>query len=378
MSLQDYHDDRYEREVNEDRMDVDSNYSEDAAFLEYVNDFNNPPDDNAPEHNEYESGFNPDRYKLKNKEELLEVFDCDVNWQKIIINRQFLVVFMTAVFKESGVKDARFCGSCVFGFPEDDLSSLADPYTVDLVSSNLQTKKPRKKGMQFVFKTFREYLDNRKPVKGKCNIYFVGDGHGKGEYLGVHWNCFIVDLRTSRNVIAWYDPSSEESTFGRGESYNFMPEKKRVILELLRELVGTGEIKNFLTRSRAQQICDPHPAQDVFCQTWVIVFVDVYINGPETWSKFKQINFTKWQNQPLKRWARCTIHRLPKSWLQELQQPIYSGFFTKCRRNMTDEYEEHKIDYDDRYSADVEKIPEIPMSKNKTCINNVVDYYVNL
>jgi hypothetical protein len=284
----------------------------------------------------YDSGnvSSDDDEKAAPIDEMGAAFDCDIDWVTLMNDRAFMASLMRTMLKEAGSdgNNMRFGGACIIGRKRDDLTLLKSPLTLDLVSSTMKLYKPRKRTHQSVYNTYSQFLDANPPRIEKANIYFAGDAHGSGEHISIHWICYIIDLRPPTRLI-WYDPSVESGE--QGDAYNFSPKKKRRILKTVGKklpinIFKTMDLQEWKTRDRAQQWCATSPSQDVFCQTWVLMFASVFING--AWEGYKRINFVKWQNQPLKMWARCITSRMPKTWHPMLQNQSYVTFFTKCRR----------------------------------------------
>lgn len=308
------------------------------------------------------------QYKLDNLPKILNQFDCDVNWVVLMNNRLFVnELGKTMIAETKNPSDFNIGGIFIYGLLQDDMTSLKDEQTVDLVTTrNTKNYISKDKNKQSIYYNLQDYMKNNRPDNSKCNIYFVGDVSGSGEFLSIHWNCFIIDFRQGKKFI-WYDPSDE--LFEGGFSYNFNPIKKMHIANTLKM-----PILDLKTMFRAQQFCASHPAQDVFCQTWVFMFASAYINNLFDW--FAKINYIKWQNHPLKMWIRCITSRLPKgknSWFNELKKN-YKQFFLYCRRNVPIAI--------NRNNVIVEKLPKIikmpPGKKKVPCIYSVIKHYIEL
>lgn len=313
-------------------------------------------------------------YNVEDRDRVVDCFDSDIRWVMLMNNKQFITTIMTLVKKEAGPrgKDVRFAGAAIVGGPNDDLNELIDDSTLDIVSPKLKTRMAKKRSNQHTFSSLHDFFKARSPQEKKCNVYFFGDAYstgGSSEFVAIHWNCCIVDARNNRHFTVWYDPS--EALEHVEEAYNFEKIKKNNILRVLAH--SKYPIITFKTPQRAQQACAEHPGQDVFCQTWVLLFASVYIN--DACAGFARIDFAHWQTQPLKMWAKCLATRMPKSWQPTLNDPMYGGFFGNCRRIFNSE---------DGPITRLETLPEmrsmesVGSSELVPCVYSVITHYLGL
>lgn len=295
-------------------------------------------------------------------------FDCDVNWVTLMNNRLFLREVADTIIGETK-SPVRLGGACIIGDRSDDLRLLIDEQTLDLVTPNLRQQINTNSDEQSLYTTLNNYITRHSPQRGMCNLYFVGDAHGQGEHIDIHWNCCVVDMRPGCEALVWYDPSSSLSG---GGSYNFSNIKQYKLIQALRKHIPKSYVSIELQPAeRAQQFCGKHPAQDIFCQTWVIMFASAYINN--VFDLYATIDFIMWQNEPLKMWARCIVSRMRKgrnSWQNEVNRN-YKPFITYCRR------------YIPGQGTNVYRLPRIVSStkrgqKKQPCIFSAISHYLNM
>ena len=318
------------------------------------------------------------------------VADSDVSWVALMNNKEFYHSIAQFVIGET--KNVIYGGSVIIGFANDDLKTLIDEYTIDLVIyrkiRRYKWKFLQDHTKQGVFKTLSDWMKHTNSDRdSRFVLYFFGDAHNtdkKSEYTEVHWNCYILDTVEKKLVV--YDPSDQEDKKSEDVYvYNFNPHKKQAIQQAIcdhwnitlkspvnarsRKPLKTKKEQYTLvqvyTKERAQQVCEfGHPSIDFFCQTWVLLFASAYING--VFDYYKQIPFEIVQNFPLKMWANCVISRL-EEWKETLSLPEYRLFQSYCRM----ERDGVGICY---------KLPKIikqPCS-NKPCIVSVITYFLKL
>jgi len=308
-----------------------------------------------------------------NMKEFEELFDCDMAWVILMNNREMIKDLQTTIIKESNAKNVEFRGACICGSlssvdPETNLSNLIDAETIDLVSVELKENLTSRK--QKVFNYFDQFLKKYPPRKNKLNIYFVGDAYGKEEYVSIHWNCFLLEDR--KNVVKSpklliYDPSMSKEY--ETQVYNFNKEKRDIIVDNF-DIKNKNklEVLNIYTKYPSQNVCQDHCAMDVFCQSWIHMFVSAYVN--DAFDGFALIDFTAYHSQPLKMWLKCITTRLPKDWTKTLEDKKYEYFLTKCR-----------IPIDDK-TGGVASLPPIIDKRSKKvivpCIYSVITHYLDL
>lgn len=259
-----------------------------------------------------------------------DVFRADDRWIRLMANRNYFREFMEAILPASEIEEP-VCYQGNFFFADDeDITPLIDAETHDLVV-NKPSKFTSVKG-QNIYASPLEYLLQHRPVNGCLNVYFVGDVHGeanKGDF-NVHWNCFMVTAGNDKTWILWYDPAYTASHVMR-RTYNFDQTKKKDIVDSLYRITGKVPVITISPPEQAQQICNPEfDCVDSFCQTWVLMFAAMYIEGNV--KEFLNLSFKKYGNLILKTWLYCIIKARPslKEWVTEMKGAVLKNF-SYCR-----------------------------------------------
>ena len=313
---------------------------------------------------------------------ILDVFDSDVAYVTLMNNKELIHDIMSLVIKEAVEEKNRPPNVCVFGgsfvwgrgmgFSGDtNLSSMVDPYTVDIISNLFKESKPAPDHKtQGIYRNFSDWIRRNNPKPKKITIYFAGEAHadeglhpGKQKHLDIHWNCFIVDLIQKK--IFWYDPSESINDVSSG--YNFNNSTKEYICTYLNLAGGIeSEAYDLLTFSRAQQTCNPaYPDADIFCQTWVIFFASAWVNN--CFPAIVVFPFEKISNFPLKLWMKCVISRL-EDWHETFKRKEFKLFQSFYREKLTD------------YEVRLVALPEPVKQKchKKPCIYSVITLIMDL
>ena len=224
--------------------------------------------------------------------------------KQIMLNKEFRRLLTECSIKDSGRNDVAYGGSCVIGnlFKASpkykvDLSALQDPYTVDLVSIELDTRCARGKDKQCTYSSIEEYAAKNLPAPGKITIYYISDATGNGKSLDVHWNTVIVDPKAEYVMV--YDPS--------GDGYNFNSDKRMLFCKSIAKNYNYPIVTIQFDECQ-QQVCNSKCAGvDIFCQSWVVFFAAIYIT--DQLKGLAKIDFGKYQALPLKMWISCMVKR---------------------------------------------------------------------
>jgi hypothetical protein len=236
-----------------------------------------------------------------------QVFDSDIEWVKLMNNKIVQRDLLEHVLKPVADKHV-FRGSFLYAGSADILNRLVDTQTIDIVSGGLKPKRG-KNGNQSVYNTVKEFFDTNPLVEGKINYYLIGDAHGTGKYIGVHWICIVAD--TNKQRVEWYDPSMEVGDNLSTYKYNFNYGK---LIDIMNEFWYKGfglPLENYWLAPvcgahRAQQICEEgHPGTDVFCQSWVMMFIAAHSCGKVT--EFLGLGFNWYQTMILKSWLLMVL-----------------------------------------------------------------------
>jgi hypothetical protein len=241
---------------------------------------------------------------------------------------------------------------------------------LDVIYTHYTKKFPRVKipskdyGLyQGVFTDMCKFAEVRKPPSGKTGAYLLGEIHDKSGF--VHWNLMLVTppTKTQRGKIQFFDPAYD---FGDIE-YEFFA---RQDLTRCFNLVYKEELSSTMLYGpmRPQQLCQTgRPNTDMFCQTWSLMFLDVYCNNKE--EAFFNIDFKKYHTAPVKSWVFCLLKNLAK----KDKDPAADVFTYESTRTPLESFPFTIKQRGKSYSVG-SKIYTTPSPK-KNCINAVMDHY---
>jgi hypothetical protein len=165
------------------------------------------------------------------------------------------------------------------------------------------------------FYSIDEMVHVRTAPLGKRTVFFFGELHDISGY--VHWCTCILDL--IRDCIIWFDPAI--GLEDQGQSYDFKA-KERIISSFQRKYFLSEEL-SYICRERPQYVCETGAiAVDRFCQSWVILFLDMFVNELET--QFMQLKFRRYQTMIIKSWWICWLSKL--DWWESAKDT------TKCKQ----------------------------------------------
>jgi hypothetical protein len=280
--------------------------------------------------------------------------------------------------------DAFVGGRCGYGYGGrvivgEHLKKVRSRITVDIVDSDEPANKKGNRKTQGIYKSLLDWLRDHKPVTYQNTIYFMGDvtHDTKGKELPVHWNCLVIF--PNQQIVVVYNPSLFISKKGEESGYNFNGKKIDTFLEGVNLLLSSKyTVVPVLPSISAQQVCDPlYMACDIFCQSWVVCFASALMCGKEFVRVYlNEVNYEKYQNQPLKMWLRCVLSEM-EGWKQTLKKPEYQLFQKYSRMNATPN---SRGGYDD--DAYIVELPPIhPEPKRKRgeseipCIVSMLRHY---
>ena len=133
-------------------------------------------------------------------------------------------------------------------------------------------------------------LDDGKSVVWPIGVLYEPSGHN------IHWNVFIF----SKQSVIQFDPGSCSAGFS---CYAY----SKQVLKYIEDASGLK-----LLRIATNKICqkDVH-GEDAFCQTWVIFFVDIFLNtDAEDFEVFRTFDFFTKGKPLLKSWLKCMYKQL--------------------------------------------------------------------
>jgi len=287
-------------------------------------------------------------------DDISDILDCDHELMSLMNNKLVIADDIMAPLLK-GNKKYVHGGSFYFAGEKDDMNSLIDFLSHDIVSPVTVCKKRKK--CQSIYKTVLSFFESNHPDESKGSIYFVGDAQQSGKYIEVHWNCFVVDI--GNKTIWWYDPSHDNES-EKDYVYNFEPLKKDEIVKTINKILAI-EFKTTMIfgKHRAQQVCSGNDAIDIFCQSWVLMFAAAVIDNV-VWD-FINLDFYTYQNMILKSWIQCIFNR-SKDLRNELKNEIRVKAISTCRLDIEN-------------SVRLVKVKNIKDNKKDSCIRQVIKLY---
>lgn len=217
--------------------------------------------------------------------------NADINWVCLMNNKIVVRELMTHICKKSSYV---FIGNVIIG---KNLYTLVDRETIDLVCPNLESKITIKKYQQ-IYKNLHDYIAKNPPHKTKMSVYFFGQASGYGQYLDVHWNACIYYPHLDR--IDWFDPAVP---------YTETTLINHSIPNMISKIFGK-QIYWTNCIFPPQQIIDTrNPNCDIFCQTWVMMYIDYRCKNKL--EQFKNGNYKDNPIKKLKEWIKqlCLSHK---------------------------------------------------------------------
>lgn len=301
------------------------------------------------------------------KKNLEKQFDIDVEFTKLMNSKEQYNPIMDFILRKH-LDKFKYGGAFVFGYENSNLIDLIDKNgpSHDIVWEGFRQNVKGNKLKQGLYKTIEDYFNVNKPDNKKETIYFVGDANGNGEYVDVHWNCFIV----CKGRILWYDPTyskeieEEDSEYGTKalltnlDDYNSEEDEDYVYSEESEDELEYNSDSDFeeeqekseidlnnFDSDKQKQIIDyfekelilvepEEPAQyyteqgplytDIFCQSWVLLFASAYVEK-EMENYLTNLDFFKYQTVILKQWLLNIFQQL------DYEEIDYKNALTKAR-----------------------------------------------
>lgn len=217
--------------------------------------------------------------RIKNQ----KTFDSDVEWVCLMNNKIVINDFMKNILYNTIYS---FGGALIIG---NNLNTLLDSETNDLCDSKLKRKQSqRKKSLQQVYTTLKQYFHFNKIIDNTIFLFGIVPDQDDEKYLDIHWNACIVKT----NEVIWFDPATSKQNKELEIDIN--------IYESLKTFFTTErKIRNVYCTYSPQQLEISN--NDIFCQTWVMMFVDFYIHNK--FNTFEHYNFITNGNIPLRKWC---------------------------------------------------------------------------
>jgi len=251
---------------------------------------------------------------------------------KYMVSRQYIPELANNIIQYSENRNkAQYMGSYYLPLEDrlireattlDLLNKTNRDINLDIIYSNYTRKLPRptkKFGTyQSIFRNLNEFTNTRRPSPGKIGIYLIGELHDNQGFI--HWNIFFLDVE--QNKLTYFDPATSEESEAQ---YDFHSTQE--IVESFRDTYNNKNLKlyQYTTIQRPQYICmSGLMGVDRFCQTWVLMFLDVFCNNKI--GEFARLNFMKYQTQIIKTWVICTFNRFNIPLLPEEGSNIRKDF----------------------------------------------------
>ena len=212
-----------------------------------------------------------------------------------------------------------------------------------------------------VEKKYQSYFEHptKDLKKDEKGVIFFGNAIQieNDQELLVHWIACIID--TEKNKVFWYDPALDYSfNINLLDYSNFPLWKKDWILYCIREKYGDDiELVDICSNNKAQQVCSVEELDnDIFCQTWVLMFVDAYTHN--MWEQMNLLRYEIYGSKILKEWL-FALYRF-------INFPRDLEIFLKDKDNMFC-YTLHKEEYNEEdneeykyYASKVSNYIDIP------------------
>jgi hypothetical protein len=168
-----------------------------------------------------------------------------------------------------------------------------------LSSKNVTEKFGRR---QSIFANLETFAQLRRPTK-KAGVYFFGEVHDTSGVI--QWN--VAFLCPSQGTMYFFDPAMDTSD---DVSYDFF--SRHAIVNAFSNAYGKPlELLLLKARQKPQYVCTSGVlGVDRFCQTWVLMFLDVFCNDKE--KEFLQLRFKKYQTMIVKTWVICLLKKIER------------------------------------------------------------------
>ncbi|MHB1909950.1 MAG: hypothetical protein ACYCQJ_13925 [Nitrososphaerales archaeon] len=178
---------------------------------------------------------------------------------------------------------------------------------------------------QTIFYGLDDLFSIRK-ITGK-SVFLFGELHDSQG--SVHWNIFILN-RSETLTVEWFDPVGPTNDFTSRDR----------IISSLQSIYGKVLERPYICDEAPQYVCEPNTlGMDRFCQTWVLLFLELYVHGQA--ENFLHLQFTKYQTQILKYWLLpflkthgywkdITHHALVPLTGEILPASVFSKWFSTC------------------------------------------------
>ena len=301
---------------------------------------------------------------------------CDSRWQNWIYNKKFRKDMISSIIKLSGRNDVVYRGSAFISMgkkmPSRELieqlvnDEKETDVGLDIIHPELTS---RIHSSQKLYNNPKKYFIDNPCIKNKVNIYLFGYAHDEQldnkSLLEVHWNCFIYDY--SKNKVFIFDPAiSIQDKVG----YDF-PQMLRKIISICITMKKKPNIQLLKTLQPPQTYCSiDYEAMDIFCHSWTIMFVSVYINN--AWDMFRRLNFERIQNKILRLWINCLL-LTEKNWYKYFQKEKLKSIQQPIQKML-----KYCLYQQDEYTAKVVKLPTVKICGSKqNPILSVLYYFRN-
>ncbi|MHB1909949.1 MAG: hypothetical protein ACYCQJ_13920 [Nitrososphaerales archaeon] len=229
-------------------------------------------------------------------------------------SREYQPEFAKVIIENGSDRNLRYGGTYYIPLEESFAERYTHPgdtkYNFDVVylregESRRKNKPSSEYGMtQSIFHNPYELFSIRTVAPGEKVVFFFGEIHDEAGFI--HWNVIILN-RTNPNLfsVQWFDPAINKEA---ETNYDF--HSREEIISALKKQYNENVF------SQIDYRCDETPQYvcatgsigiDRFCQTWVLLFLDIYVNGLV--GKFLHLKFVKYQTQILKYWLLCFLNK---------------------------------------------------------------------
>ena len=264
-------------------------------------------------------------------------------WLSLMANRQWYNQIAHKIIMYSPARDTVvYRGAYLIVDNKNVLGAIEknENYGLDLINDDywepLFKRKINKENKQSRYIGFKDMFTHRPVIKDKVSVYLFGetatDPNDEGKEEGfVHWNaCFVEhedvmffdpvlcidDKRDIRILLDNYEDANRN--IDDKKEYDFR--SRPLIYEAIKETTGQYYHSCMtLPIQRTQTIVHfDRPDKDVFCQTWVLCFLDFYCHTKLI--EFCKISFASYRTDLIKHWIYSRLRRFydiekNKEWL---------------------------------------------------------------